>query len=144
MVPSAVVEAGIRAEAAGVDEVRLNWWREDPEANEHHDHWHVVYPTGGVPAPTPQDPGRTRLQDRQGELFFYMHQQMLARYDTERTAVGLELVEPITDHAAPIPEGSTRRPGWRVFRTSGPTARRPARGRTGRRCPPPSRCRAGW
>jgi len=104
VVPSAP-EPPTVLEASGAQEARLNWWREDPEANEHHDHWHVVYPTGGIPAPTPADPGATRLQDRQGELFLYMHQQMLARYDTERIAVGLEPVQPLVDLAAPIPEG---------------------------------------
>lgn len=54
----------------------LEWFREDPEANYHHEHWHVVYPT--------RPPKGKRLNDRHGELFFYMHRQMLARYDTER------------------------------------------------------------
>ena len=33
-------------------EHRLDWFREDPLANEHHQHWHVVYPRGAFPAPT--------------------------------------------------------------------------------------------
>jgi tyrosinase len=103
------------AEAVGAVEAQLNWWREDPEANEHHDHWHVVYPNSGVPAPAPGDPGRTQLKDRQGELFLYMHEQMLARYDTERIAVGLEPVEPLADHAGPIPEGYDPNTGLEGF-----------------------------
>ena len=52
----------------------LNWFREDPLANEHHERWHVVYPARGIPGPKgPQN------KKRQGELFLYMHQQMLAR-----------------------------------------------------------------
>ena len=35
-----------------------------------------------------------RLNDRQGELFVYMHRQMLARYDAERLSVGLRRVRP--------------------------------------------------
>jgi tyrosinase len=92
-------------EATGIEEAVLNWWREDPEANEHHDHWHAVYPTVGIADGVPGDPGRSRLQDRQGELFFYMHQQMLARYDHERVAVGLPRVEPLEAYGAAIPEG---------------------------------------
>jgi hypothetical protein len=117
----------------------LDYWREDALANEHHQHWHEVYPYTGLPprdfrvwaAETPRStmvaildalaPGQDwaglvssasdrqlaelfsrvaedravfslprnlyrtmfRLNDRQGELFFYMHQQMLARYDAE-------------------------------------------------------------
>jgi hypothetical protein len=93
------------AALSGFQESALNWWREDPEANEHHDHWHAVYPTGGIADPQPDDPLRSRLQDRQGELFFYMHQQMLARYDHERIALGLPRVEPLANYGAPIPEG---------------------------------------
>lgn len=70
------------------EEAVLDWYREDPFANDHHHHWHLVYPSRGTP---PE--GRT--QPRQGELFFYMHQQMLARYDTERKIADLPAVEPL-------------------------------------------------
>ena len=48
-----------------------------------------------------------RLNDRQGELFFYMHSQMLARYDTERLSLGMERVKPFGPDlfGKPIPEG---------------------------------------
>lgn len=75
-------------------EAALDWYREDPQQNEHHEHWHNVYP------------GRMD-KDRQGEIFLYMHQQMLARYDAERLAVNLPLVTPFlfnTNHAR-IDEG---------------------------------------
>jgi hypothetical protein len=128
----------------------LDYWREDVLANEHHQHWHEVYPYTGLPPqrfdawlvgrttdeivailegidPTQEwrdiVPGATpvqlaglfaqvvdqglagdlpaelygklfRLNDRQGELFFYMHQQMLARYDAELLSHGLARVEP--------------------------------------------------
>lgn len=82
------------------DEDQINWFREDPLMNEHHEHWHVVYPYTGFPAGTPL------LKDqRQGEMFFYMHQQMLARYDAERLAVGLGRVDPLSDYRAPVPVG---------------------------------------
>ncbi len=103
--PSMAADAGLAAATGGAAEAVLNWWREDPEANEHHDHWHAVYPTVGIADPAPGDPGRSRMQDRQGELFFYMHQQMLARYDHERVAAGLERVKSLAEYDQPIPEG---------------------------------------
>jgi hypothetical protein len=126
----------------------LDYWREDVLANEHHQHWHEVYPFTGLPprsfadwlaehttdefveilemlAPdqewsdivptlTPEElaglfaqvlgaagdlPREVytklfRLNDRQGELFFYMHAQMLARYDAELLSNELARVEP--------------------------------------------------
>jgi tyrosinase len=47
-------------------ETLLDWFREDPKLNEHHEHWHVVYPYRGIPDPT--DPTRFHTKDRQGEL----------------------------------------------------------------------------
>ncbi len=82
-------------------EAALDYFREDLLANEHHRHWHAVYPGS---------PLGGRLQDRQGELFFYMHQQMLARYDAERLAVGLDPVQPYDDYRAPIGQGYGDRP----------------------------------
>jgi tyrosinase len=83
----------------------LDWYREDPFANDHHAHWHIVYPRDGG--------GPSVIQRRHGELFFYMHEQMLARYDAERVVAGLERVKPHPrtdaqgrpDYGASIPEG---------------------------------------
>jgi hypothetical protein len=141
----------------------LDYWREDVLANEHHQHWHEVYPYSGLPpadfgmwlSETPRadlaamlrvvvlptrdwtdavanaslqqiaawfgqlQPRRLRLlppelyrqffhlNDRQGELFFYMHAQMLARYDAELLSNGLERVAAFgpTQWARAIPEG---------------------------------------
>ncbi|MFL6260831.1 MAG: tyrosinase family protein [Thermoanaerobaculia bacterium] len=83
------------------DETVLNWFREDPLANEHHERWHVVYPGRGIPTPS----GQRHTKPRQGELFLYMHQQMLARYDTERTAAGLELVKPFESYGEVVDFG---------------------------------------
>jgi tyrosinase len=100
-----VLEGGPAVVTADLEETKreaaLDYLRQDPLANEHHRHWHAVYPTSGW---------RGRLQDRQGELFIYMHQQMLARYDAERRAVGLEPVVPFDDYRAPIGEGFGDRP----------------------------------
>jgi tyrosinase len=86
---------GARLLDAAPSETDLNWFREDPLANEHHERWHVVYPGRGVPGP-----GGRHTKKRQGELFQYMHQQMLARYDAERVAIGLDPVAPFDDFNA--------------------------------------------
>jgi hypothetical protein len=44
-----------------------------------------------------------RLNDRQGELFFYMHQQMLARYEAELASNGLARVQPFSSSRWPRP-----------------------------------------
>lgn len=52
-------------------EHRLFYFREDLGINLHHWHWHLVYPFGASLAIT--------NKNRRGELFYYMHQQILAR-----------------------------------------------------------------
>jgi hypothetical protein len=101
IVPAAASRAMTRA-AVGV-EAALDWFREDTWVNDHHSKWHVVYPGDGHP--NPQSPSQRILRNRQGELFYYMHQQMLARYDTERLALGLPLTQPLFDYTLPIAEG---------------------------------------
>lgn len=99
-------------------ERNLDLWREDLLLSEHHEHWHLIYPYLG--AQTKQlahdgrgrnfqhhDPGGPYLhvaKDRQGELFVYMHQQLLARYNAERLSVGLGAVEPLDDYDGTIVE----------------------------------------
>jgi tyrosinase len=86
-----------------VAEQALDWYREDPFANEHHAHWHDVWQTTGIVMP-----GGKQLptQPRQGELFLYMHRQMLARYDTERLIAGLPVAVPFEPpYDEPIAEG---------------------------------------
>lgn len=51
-------------------EERLTFFREDIGVNSHHFHWHVVYPPNGI-LRSMYD------KDRRGELFYYMHHQML-------------------------------------------------------------------
>ncbi|XP_045134884.1 phenoloxidase 3-like isoform X2 [Portunus trituberculatus] len=75
-------------------EHRVAYWHEDYGINSHHWHWHLVYPVDfGV------------KKDRKGELFFYMHQQMLARYDMDRLSVGLNRVQKLSNWRIPIPDG---------------------------------------
>ncbi|GFR02629.1 hemocyanin F chain [Trichonephila clavata] len=69
-------------------EHQLAYFREDIGINVHHYHWHVVYPV------TWQPKAMGKIKDRKGELFYYMHQQMSARYDCERLGVGLQRVIP--------------------------------------------------
>ncbi len=73
-------------------EAKLDWFREDPLLNEHHSHWHVVY-------------NRGQPLERQGEMFFYMHRQMLARYNAERTALGIPAVKAFDDFRRAIAVG---------------------------------------
>jgi tyrosinase len=94
---------GIVALGALGAEAKLDYFREDTAINDHHNKWHVVYPHGGHPDPT--NPGVVITKDRQGELFWYMHEQMLARYDAERRAFGLARVRPLEDYRGPITEG---------------------------------------
>ena len=109
--PSTPAEAAFLPTEAAAEvpsEDSLNWFREDPKANEHHEHWHLVYPWPGVPDNNdPQNVDLWHNKERQGELFLYMHEQMIARYDAERLAVGLEPVKPfpLSDYREPIPEG---------------------------------------
>ncbi|CAL8095574.1 unnamed protein product [Orchesella dallaii] len=60
------------------------YWREDVMVNSHHWYWHLSYPITG-------ERGR---QDREGELFYFMHHTMLARFHLERLSVGLPPVRP--------------------------------------------------
>lgn len=82
-------------------ETKMDWFREDPLLNEHHGHWHVVY-------------NRNRVYDRQGEMFLYMHQQMLARYDAERIGAGVGRVIPFSDLNKPIEVGYIAGPDERI------------------------------
>nr|CCA94914.1 hemocyanin subunit IIIb [Limulus polyphemus] len=72
-------------------EQHLAYFREDIETNAHHWHWHIVYPA------TWDSKVMHKKKDRKGELFFYMHQQMCARYDCERLSVGLQRMLPFSN-----------------------------------------------
>uniref|UniRef100_A0A6P7FUF2 Phenoloxidase 1-like n=1 Tax=Diabrotica virgifera virgifera TaxID=50390 RepID=A0A6P7FUF2_DIAVI len=79
------------------DEHRLAYFREDIGINLHHWHWHLVYPFEG--------PMEVVNKNRRGELFYYMHQQIVARYNFERLSNGMKRVERFTNFNDPMPEG---------------------------------------
>ncbi|XP_055535220.1 phenoloxidase 8-like [Wyeomyia smithii] len=79
------------------DEQRLAYFREDIGVNLHHWHWHLVYPGDG--------PDSVVRKDRRGELFYYMHQQLIARYNVERFCARLGRVQPLNNLRVPLPEG---------------------------------------
>ncbi|CAG8747321.1 23728_t:CDS:2, partial [Cetraspora pellucida] len=89
------------------DEKLLDYWREDPNMNEHHEHWHILYANVPMPNPDPTKSNETYMKDRFGELFVYMHRQMNARYIAERLSVGLNVTKPLEDFNEVIPEGYT-------------------------------------
>ncbi|CAG7819174.1 unnamed protein product, partial [Allacma fusca] len=69
-------------------EAPLAYYREDLGINSHHWHWHLIY-TDQAPR---EGPGS---RNRKGELFYYMHHSMLARYDAERLCNGLPMTVPL-------------------------------------------------
>jgi hypothetical protein len=79
-------------------EQRLAYFREDIGVNAHHWHWHLVYPGSGLDAIV--------RKDRRGELFYYMHAQVIARYNVERLANNLARVARFGNNFRElIPEG---------------------------------------
>ncbi|XP_038212997.1 phenoloxidase subunit 1-like isoform X2 [Zerene cesonia] len=79
-------------------EQRVAYFREDIGINLHHWHWHLVYPFDSA--------DRTIVaKDRRGELFYYMHQQIVARYTTERFCNKLGAPRRFSNFREPIEEG---------------------------------------
>lgn len=79
-------------------EHRLWYFREDIGINLHHWHWHLVYPFEAT--------NRALVdKDRRGELFYYMHQQLVARYNFERFSNRLARVKRLNNFRDPIMEG---------------------------------------
>lgn len=81
------------------EEQRLSYYREDIGMNSHHWHWHIVYPFSNKEHP------EIVKKDRRGELFYYMHHQMVARYNCERLCNKLSKVQPLSDLYNAIAEG---------------------------------------
>ncbi|XP_057318501.1 phenoloxidase 1 [Microplitis mediator] len=79
------------------EEHRVAYWREDVGINLHHWHWHLVYPF--------EADARIVNKDRRGELFYYMHEQIMARYNCERLCNNLNRVQRLNNLREPIPEG---------------------------------------
>lgn len=79
-------------------EHRLWYFREDIGINLHHWHWHLVYPF--------EASNRAVVdKDRRGELFYFMHQQLVSRYNFERFSNGLARVRRLNNLREPIMEG---------------------------------------
>lgn len=68
----------------------------DIGVNLHHWHWHLVYPAEG--------PISVVKKNRRGELFYYMHNQIMHRYNADRMSNGLERVRPLTNLRTIVPE----------------------------------------
>ncbi|XP_060525566.1 phenoloxidase 1 [Cylas formicarius] len=78
------------------EEHRLAYFREDLGINLHHWHWHLVYPFEAARSVVDKN--------RRGELFYYMHQQIMARYNFERLCNKMKRVERFLDWDQPIKE----------------------------------------
>eukprot|EP00092_Neocalanus_flemingeri_P020545 GFUD01022258.1.p1 GENE.GFUD01022258.1~~GFUD01022258.1.p1 ORF type:complete len:764 (+),score=170.77 GFUD01022258.1:69-2360(+) len=68
-------------------EGRLWYFNEDPLVNANHFHWHQVLSSE---AEFGSRLHSTRM-DRRGEMFYFMHKQLLCRINNERLSVGLNL-----------------------------------------------------
>lgn len=77
-------------------EHRLSYFREDIGLNLNHWYWHLIYPFGGS--------RKIVNKDRRGELFYYFHQQILARYDFERLSNSLGRVKKLDIWHEPLEE----------------------------------------
>ncbi|XP_043275465.1 phenoloxidase 2-like [Venturia canescens] len=78
-------------------EHQLAYFREDIGINLHHYHWHLVYPIVKVAKEIVE-------KDRRGELFYYAHQQILARYNAERLCAQLGRIKKIKSFEEPEAE----------------------------------------
>lgn len=78
-------------------EQKLWYFREDIGANLHHWHWHLVYPFDSA--------YEIVNKHRRGELFYYMHKQLVSRYLCERICLGMAEVKSLSDFRAPIEQG---------------------------------------
>nr|XP_022907905.1 phenoloxidase 2 [Onthophagus taurus] len=78
------------------EEHRLAYFREDLGINLHHWHWHLVYPFEGAM--------EVVNKDRRGELFYYMHQQVIARFNLERFSNNMGRVTRWNEWKEPIKE----------------------------------------
>ncbi|XP_065224519.1 phenoloxidase subunit 1-like [Planococcus citri] len=77
-------------------ENKVAYFREDIGLNLHRRHWYEAYSFDAA--------DYIVKKDRRGELFYYMHQQIQARYNFERFSNGLPRVEPFEDFRGLIKE----------------------------------------
>lgn len=78
-------------------EHKLWYFREDVGTNLHHWHWHLVYPFDADM--------QLVNKDRRGEIFYYMHEQLMARYNAERLSNNMGDVERFSNFRVPISHG---------------------------------------
>ncbi|KAK7790028.1 hypothetical protein R5R35_006635 [Gryllus longicercus] len=78
-------------------EHRVAYFREDVGINLNHWAWHLVYPFDG--------PRNIVAKDRRGEIFYYFHQQIIARYNFERFSNRLGRVQRLLNWREPIEGG---------------------------------------
>ncbi|XP_065368855.1 phenoloxidase 2-like [Calliphora vicina] len=76
----------------------LWYFREDLGINLHYWNWHLVHPSEATDA-------SMVMKDRRGELFHYMHRQILVRYNVERFCNNLKRVKSFNNFRAPITRG---------------------------------------
>lgn len=60
--------------------------------------WHLFYPAEAEDI-------KIVKKDRRGELWYYLHQQILARFNAERLSNNLDRVKRLSNFQAPIIEG---------------------------------------
>lgn len=80
----------------GDPELLLNYFREDISLNLFHVIYNRIYPTDG--------PVSYVDKPRRGEIFYYVYQQLVARYNFERLCNGLPRVKRLNNFYKPIPE----------------------------------------
>lgn len=97
-----VVEKIAQSATDADPEHKLAYFREDWALNMHHWHWHLVYPNTAAGAPNMR---AIVAKDRRGELFYYMHHQILARYNAERFSVGLGRLQRLKNFRDPLVHG---------------------------------------
>lgn len=79
-------------------ETRLEYFRHDLGLNVGYYFWHLTHPSEAIKK-------QIVKYDRGGELWCYFHQQIVARYNSERYCNGLLPVEPLSNLYEAIPEG---------------------------------------
>lgn len=80
----------------GDPELRLNYFREDIALNLFHVIYTRLYPTDG--------PVAYVNKRRRGEIFYYVYQQLIARYNVERLCNGMTRVKRLQNFTEPIKE----------------------------------------
>jgi len=72
-------------------ESKMWYFREDPLINANHFHWHQVLANNDAFKGSYM---HSSNMDRRGEMFYFMHRQLLCRANLERLSVGLEVTKP--------------------------------------------------